>query len=281
MSFSTDPTSDGQDWRVLLDGAATGAWNMAVDEALFASVADGGPPTLRLYAWSAPTLSLGLSQRRPDPGLLDACDAAGVEVVRRVTGGRAVLHGSDLTYAVVAPERRLPRGLEASYAWVSRALVAALRELGVDARAVSVSPEAPAAFDCFAAPATHEIAVGARKLVGSAQRRGAGAVLQHGSIRLRPDAPAIRRAVGLESGVATSLAEEGHSIGAERLTQALLGAFASSGVRPEGQGSLTPDEGRTATARARNRIRNRLFAELPHPGISPGEPQGSLSATDR
>jgi lipoate-protein ligase A len=199
-----------QCWRLLVEPIpATGWWNMAVDELLLAGATTGAAPVLRLYAWNGPWLSLGYGQ--PFSAASGAaCRDAGVQVLRRVTGGRAVLHGADLTYGVAAPAAALPAGLDSSYRLLSDAILLALRELGVEAeRAATAAAIAPSAdFDCFAAPATDEICVGGRKLAGSAQRRAAGAVLQHGSIRLEPDSAAAAAAVGLGGG-ATSLRELG------------------------------------------------------------------------
>ena len=187
-------------WRLLVDGAASGPWNMGVDEALMASAATGRP-ALRFYGWLGPWLSLGYAQRL-DPARRAACEAAGVGVVRRATGGGAVLHGADLTYAVTAPETLLPGGLGATYAAVASGLVEGLRELGI--AALRASPAAPRgtarAFDCFAEPAGDEICVEGRKLVGSAQRRAGGALLQHGSLRLGADPARVREAAGLGAG---------------------------------------------------------------------------------
>ena len=184
---------------------------MAVDEVLLAGAVTGGAPVLRLYAWNGPWLSLGYGQ--PFSAARGAaCRDAGVHVLRRVTGGRAVLHGADLTYGVAALAAALPAGLDASYRLLSDAILLALRELGIEADRAALAPAiAPSAdFDCFASPATDEICVGGRKLAGSAQRRAAGAVLQHGSIRLEPDPAAAAAAVGLGPG-ATSLRELGVS----------------------------------------------------------------------
>ena len=100
-------------WRLLLDGPGDGPWNMAVDEALLRSAQRGAPPTLRFYSWDGAWLSLGFAQPL-DAARRAACRAAGVGIVRRATGGRAVLHGSDLTYAVAAPVAALPAGLHAT-----------------------------------------------------------------------------------------------------------------------------------------------------------------------
>jgi len=209
-------------WRLIVASRpATGFWNMAVDEALLAAASDGVPPTLRLYGWSGPWLSLGHAQPFDD-ATLAACRSAGVGVVRRVTGGRAVLHGADLTYAVTASERALPDGLHASYRVLSDALVDALRGLGIRAERVARGADrvAPAGrFDCFADAADDEVCAGGRKLAGSAQRRAGGALLQHGSIRLAPDPPEAARIAGTGAG-ATSLAELGMAPGAARRTLA-------------------------------------------------------------
>ncbi|MFP8873134.1 MAG: hypothetical protein VCB42_01075, partial [Myxococcota bacterium] len=118
-------------WRLIEDGEASGPWNMGVDEALLTS-ARQGHPSIRLYRWRGPWLSLGYGQP-VDPRLERACEKAGVGRVRRVTGGRAVLHGQDLTYAVASPEALLPPTLRGAYDWVARVLVDALQRLGVAA----------------------------------------------------------------------------------------------------------------------------------------------------
>ena len=120
----------------------------------------------------------------------DACRARGIAVIRRVTGGRAVLHDAEVTYSVSAPAG-LPgfgTGLDEAYRRIAAGLVAGLRLLGLRAAVPAPGPREPSRpprqAACFAATARHEIAVGGRKLVGSAQRREGGAFLQHGSILL-------------------------------------------------------------------------------------------------
>ena len=128
-------------WRLIVDGPADGLWNMGVDESLLKTAVTGGAPTLRFYRWRGPWLSLGYSQR-PRAELHAACTRAGVGVVRRVTGGRAVLHGEDLTYALAAAESELPvevGGRMALYDRVATALRAALRVVGVRATASPAS----------------------------------------------------------------------------------------------------------------------------------------------
>jgi lipoyl(octanoyl) transferase len=173
-------------WRILREPPAGGAWNMAVDEAL-ARCRAPGEGTLRIYRWARPTLSFGRNQ--PARGRYDESVAPliGAEVVRRPTGGREVLHDRELTYAIILPLRSLG-GLREAYAEVNAGLVDALRSLGVPAEAAPRRgrPPGPEAGACFAVAAPGEVTVGGRKLVGSAQARVEGSLLQHGSLLLGP-----------------------------------------------------------------------------------------------
>jgi lipoate-protein ligase A len=188
--------------------AAPGARNMALDEAAMHG-AGRGEHLLRFYGWTPPCLSLGRNQPTPDRARGPARTplVLGDDIVRRPTGGRAVYHGPELTYALAVPERFLggPRRI---YTATHAALGTALRALGVEPdRGAAVAGGEGTALDsrgCFAAPAPGEISAGGRKLVGSAQWRHGGAILQHGSLLLRNDQhragdddAAGRRAVGL------------------------------------------------------------------------------------
>src|SRR5262245_26744014 len=231
-------------WRLLIDDFADSATNMARDEALAAVHASGVPsPTLRLYRWRPACLSLGRFQRS---AAIDraACARAGVEIVRRPSGGRALLHDDELTYAVIArADHPLVAGgsVVDSYRRISAALLAGLRRLGVQAELTParrdhrpttndqrpttndeeprttrrVSDREPelrtadyglrttgyglraehgtrntqqASAACFDAPASYELTVDGRKLVGSAQTRRDGVLLQHGAVPLTPHA---------------------------------------------------------------------------------------------
>lgn len=164
-------------WHVYHDPPMSGARNMAIDHALAVGLADG-TAALRLYEWSEPTVSLGRNE--PARGRSGA-------VVRRPTGGRAVLHRSELTYAVAVPARALG-GPRAMYRAVNEALVEGLRLLGAD---VTLAPDGatlrPDAGPCFEVPAEGEVVAGGGKLVGSAQARMGEALLQHGSILIEDD----------------------------------------------------------------------------------------------
>ncbi len=160
---------------------------MALDEALLARARNSDECVLRVYAWATPTLSLGRHQRAV--GVFDHVAAGRVSIVRRLTGGRAVLHHREVTYSVTAPATRGDT-LRASYSSINSILLDALQRLGV--RAVLAQATArrlppPGSAPCFELPAPGEIVLGARKLVGSAQLRDGGAFLQHGSILIDDD----------------------------------------------------------------------------------------------
>jgi len=257
--------ADRSPWRFLDDDIGPGAYNMGVDEALLATARDEGRATLRLYGWGGPWLSLGYGQAL-SPARAAACGAAGVGVVRRVTGGLAVLHGADLTYAVAAREDALPPGLQGAYGLVADALCEAFARLGVavertPSRIVESGGGRWRGFDCFAVPAPDELLVAGRKLVGSAQRRAGGAVLQHGSIRLVPDPPAATRAAGLEPARATSLAEIGTNPERAEAARAVRTGFEAV-LAPLGvslhEGALEPRERRQARQRGKDPVREGL-----------------------
>ena len=191
MDTDLAPAYPHATWRLIFDGETDGATNMALDEAVFDSVIDGASlPTLRFYAWSPPCLSLGRSQQFTDADLA-ACRAAGVDVVRRPTGGRSILHTDELTYSVslLQSDPRARGGIVESYRRLSEGLLAGLHDLGVDAtRAVGRKTEdGDATAVCFESPSDYEITVDGRKLVGSAQWRARGGVLQHGTLPLSGD----------------------------------------------------------------------------------------------
>jgi lipoate-protein ligase A len=232
-------------------GPGNGPFNMGVDEALLATAVQTGTASLRFYSWDGPWLSLGYAQT-VDPR--QRLQEAGVGFVRRVTGGRAVLHGADLTYSIAAPDGLLPEGVRESYGAVAGALLEALADLGADVRRSASDSRAagPGVFDCFAQPAADEICVDGRKLSGSAQRRVGGGFLQHGSIRMRPDpAEAVAAVVPGGGGLGgTSLEECGYTFSERDLVEASVRAFEGLlGCRLE-PGELTDREQNQARSRA-------------------------------
>ena len=188
-------------WRMILSGAGDGFFNMALDEALLISCQQGSsPPVIRLYQWNPPAVSLGYFQSAGKAVDVRKCRKRGLHVVRRITGGRAVLHDEEITYGVCASSSRFPElgeNVGKTYRGLSLALLEALRVLGVKADWIRPSAEikpVPAStvwsMPCFLSSSRYEVTVGGRKLVGSAQRRfstQAGqhvthSFLQHGSI---------------------------------------------------------------------------------------------------
>ncbi len=198
MNTNLPPTT----WRLIDTGTANGAWNMAADEAILESIRGGeAPPTLRIYTWEPPCLSLGYAQPFSDVDT-ERLTERGWDVVRRMTGGRAILHTDELTYSVTGPkdEPRLVGGVLASYRRLSQALLHALQQLEIPAEALpepqtpSGNPEQKDAI-CFKVPSNYEITVGGKKLIGSAQARKKVGVLQHGSLPLYGDLGRIAEAL--------------------------------------------------------------------------------------
>jgi lipoate-protein ligase A len=182
------------EWCWISDGLQTAEENMAVDSALLGDCKQGRiPPTVRLYGWSEPAITLGYLQNAEVELDIKRCRELGISIVRRPTGGRALLHTNELTYAVVAPVSLAPfnRGLKATFQAVSKALLVGLQGLGIRGdlntsteRLVPGVSRSPA---CFASLNHCEITVDGKKLVGSAQKRTSKAFLQHGSLIIESD----------------------------------------------------------------------------------------------
>lgn len=175
-------------WRLVETPACSGARNMAIDIALMESVRDGGAPVLRFYRWWPPCISLGRNQ--PAKGQYDTGEAErrGIEFVRRPTGGRAVYHHREVTYSVVVGDRHLGGPKRTFYA-IHKALHAGLRLLGAPTEIVENAGAGlrPSTVPCFRELDGGAIIADGRKLVGSAQLRQRGVLLQHGSILLTKD----------------------------------------------------------------------------------------------
>jgi lipoate-protein ligase A len=228
------------EWLVLRD-----AWNWALDAALLRAAERDGLRALRLYAWDPPTLSFGRNEpalRRYDRAAIAARSLA---VVRRPTGGRAVWHDRELTYAVTAPEDAFGP-LRATYREIHAMLAVALTSLGAPVHLAADRPaDGVGAGACFASAAGGEVlAVGGGKVVGSAQVRGSGAFLQHGSVLLAAEQDAVA-AVTLGAAkppAATGLAEllppraatwEAVAAAIQRAATARWGAPATAGALPQ------------------------------------------------
>lgn len=255
---------DQSTWRLILSPPADGATNMAIDEAMLEAVSEGSmPSTLRLYAWEPACLSLGYAQASSEVDA-ERLTGHGWSIVRRPTGGRAILHIDELTYAIAAPtsDPRVEGGVLASYRRLSAGLLDGLRQLGL---APEVRDAEPVGDDeradpvCFEVPSAYEITVDGLKLVGSAQLRRQGGVLQHGSLPLIgdigrictvldfPDEATRRlRIERLRSRAATAEGLLGRPVAWAEAAQAIQAGFSEAlGLRFD-QRDLSRDEARRA-----------------------------------
>jgi len=193
-------TTSGTLFRLLLDAPGNGQENMAVDEALLASVGDGhSPATVRLYGFAPAALSFGRFQRVKDKIDGEAVRRAGITLVRRPTGGQAVLHDRELTYAVVLSKEHLePFHKREIYRFIADLLLSGLARLGVRGHSSRNRIGDPHNPDCFRSTGEYEIASpSTRKLIGSAQVVNRNASLQHGAIPLDTSYKRIGRYLAL------------------------------------------------------------------------------------
>lgn len=232
--------------QVFLDSTAgTGAWNMAVDERLAQLVEHGAlDVAFRVYSWEPPCISVGRFQNPMEEVDLELASRESVSVVKRPTGGRAVWHHRELTYCLVAREDNplVSGDVKGSFKKISVPLLTGLRGLGIGAEVTSGTPPSEGkrtpGNPCFTTAGAWEIAVGGRKLVGSAQARRNGVLLQHGSLLFHNDQnrlldffPGPRTAEWQErmsaalSGGVVSLAELGYQGPSTLVREALLRAF--------------------------------------------------------
>lgn len=171
--------------RLIIDGPHSGNWNMAADEYLLQSAAESNQGVLRLYQWSEPTLSLGYFQRYTDRRLHP--DSLHCALVRRSSGGGAILHDHELTYCFVAPTHdRWFGNHHELYIRFHESIIATLTQMNVpDLQSSDGGSGKQDAFLCFERYTAGDVLIGKHKVVGSAQRRGKAALLQHGSILWR------------------------------------------------------------------------------------------------
>jgi lipoate-protein ligase A len=265
-------------WRLIITPPMRGAWNMAVDEALLEHIGSGDSlPTLRLYAWAPACLSLGHAQPFTDVDTARR-KARGWEVVRRPTGGRAILHTDELTYSVTgrAEEPVLAGGVLESYNRLAQALLLAVKnlELPVEMKEGKTNGNAIPNPVCFEVPSTYEITVAGKKLIGSAQARKKEGVLQHGSLPLTGDLTRICQALLFESESAREVTSKrllarattvesalGRAVSWETAAQAFIHAFeAQLGLCFE-RGELTESESRRADELVREKYDHPSWTE--------------------
>ena len=251
------------DWRLLITPPRRGAWNMALDEAILEHMGRGDSlPTLRLYAWDPACLSLGQAQPFSDVDV-KRLKERGWEVVRRATGGRAILHTDELTYSVIAPndEPGVAGTVLESYNRLAQALLLAVKklELSVEMKQGKRDGNTTPNPVCFEVPSTYEITVDGKKLIGSAQARKKEGVLQHGSLPLTGDLSRICQALVFENESAREDASKrllaravtvesalGRSISWEQAAQAFIHAFEAQLGLSLKRGELSESESRRA-----------------------------------
>lgn len=187
-------------WRWMPPVDGPGAWQMAADMAVLEAVRDGDSgPVVRVYRWTPPCVTLGKFQKVDGNVQVDNCARLGIDIARRPTGGRAILHDHEVTFSIIIAERDLPgagANVMESYRALGTALVAGLRQLGLPAELVdrhSPPRDAPTTTTgnpaCFAAKARCDLMVNGSKLIGSAQMRRDGVILQQNSLPLTVDFP--------------------------------------------------------------------------------------------
>jgi lipoate-protein ligase A len=210
------------------DGAASGAWNMAVDEAMLWAHSQGlTPPTLRFYAWEPFCLSLGRLQKQLPPAALE--ETKDFDLVRRPTGGRSVWHSREITYCAVMREELLPEGarsVEGAYRWLSEGFLRGLSGLGLP---VEMAPNGVRTngSNCFAASASCDFLANGKKLIGAAQCRKYNTVLQHGSLLLDIDEEEWQRFAGGPMEGAIGLSQLAPDLKPGEIVTALQEGFAS------------------------------------------------------
>jgi lipoate-protein ligase A len=262
----------------MITPAARGAWNMAVDEAILEHIGRGqAPATLRLYAWDPACLSLGHAQPFADVDRARLKER-GWEVVRRATGGRAILHTDELTYSVTgsADEPVLAGGVLESYNRLAGALLLAVKNLGlpVEMKEGKASNSTTPNPVCFEVPSTYEITVNGKKLIGSAQARKKEGVLQHGSLPLTGDLTRICQALTFESDSARANAAQrllarattieaalGRAVSWEESAEAFIYAFESQLGLCFEKGDLSESERRRAEELVREKYDHASWME--------------------
>ena len=180
-------------YRFLDTGARSAALNMAIDEAILIFHLRGQtPPTLRAFAWERPAISLGRFQDVEREILIDACAKRNIALVRRPTGGRAVLHVEEFTYSITAStDYGVPGGVVAAYTWLAQGIIAALEPFGIHSEVSTNRMSKQQTAACFSFSTQADLTSNGRKLVGSAQVWKENSVLQQGTIPLEDGGPLL------------------------------------------------------------------------------------------
>ena len=262
-------------WRLIIEAENDAYYNMAVDEAIMKIHSQGDtPPTLRFYGWQPAALSLGYFQQAKKEVDFEKCQQEGIDLVRRLTGGRAILHDRELTYSIIIREdyNLLADSIEKSYQQISSGLVAGLNQLGIAAelKAVERGKKAPRGHSaaCFDAPSWYEVILNNKKLIGSAQRRKENTILQHGSLPLDDSSEKIFELLNYNSAEmrkksrrifkakSTNLKKSGSKVDKKELIKALSSGLAKKFNLNLEKASLTESEIVLARELAKNKYQN-------------------------
>lgn len=191
-----------KEWQLILDKKPlSGSWNMAVDDFLFRSLGEEPQTYLRFYRWERPTASLGYSQNVRRVIDVGYCQKNGIDIVRRMTGGKLVLHHKEVTYSLCSSDSQIfTSTLVESYRLISEALMRGFEKMGLKPCLADAPPDSyvKGSLPCFSYPARDEIEVHRKKIVGSAQKRTGSKFIQHGSIPLEEDEGLLESVSALE-----------------------------------------------------------------------------------
>lgn len=204
-----------REWKLIVDKTPLkGSLNMAEDEYLLNSLEKDSQTYLRFYRWEKPTVSLGYSQNIEKVIDFNYCLKNGIDIVRRMTGGKLVLHHNEITYSVCSSDEEIfPPSLAESYKLISQALILGLEKMGVNSYLAAGAPSSyvKGNLPCFSYPARNEIEVQGKKIVGSAQKRLGSRFIQHGSIPVENNGSLLELVTTLREGKSkirmTSLSE--------------------------------------------------------------------------
>jgi lipoate-protein ligase A len=221
------PPTKSRPFRFIYTGSSKGSVNMAMDEAVYTGLKDGhSTPALRLYTWDPATISIGYFQNASDIDL-EQCREDGIGVVRRMTGGRAVLHDEELTYSILFTEEDfLPFRKKDIFFFIAQCLVNSLEALGIESKVAEKTRGDLRSANCFASPAQFEIeSLEQGKLIGSAQVIKDGIVLQHGAIPLTGSYRAISKYLNSDSDFAKSISSLNQALGSAIDPDSLLSSL--------------------------------------------------------
>jgi lipoate-protein ligase A len=217
-------------WRIIESGTLSAAWNMAIDEALLRRFKEGDTPIVRLYHWEEPSLSFGRLSRATETLQWERVREGAIPYVRRITGGGILVHGNDLSYALIVPRRFIAQqGVKTSYRLLCSFLIRLYRGLGLDAafaQACRLTTRPAAA--CLAGREAYDIVIDGKKIGGNAQHHTHHAMLQHGTIPLSIPRPLFEPLFREASGLDESMTLEGLGLDTTTLRSRLFDAFAES-----------------------------------------------------